>query len=217
MNPRALIIDPDFDYQALLKNALEKVEFKVFQLTQPSQYELFIEKNRIQYVFLEMELDGDLGLAVCERLRSQFGNSIFIWLVSEKTDEYLKIAALNAGADDFLEKPFSKRYALAKVSAWLRAAQKDKIEREGGLQIDKESYLVYFKGKAHVLPKKEFELIQLFSQKPNKVLSRDFIRNTIWCSSEQVNNRTVDVYIRKIRSKLGADIIQTIKGVGYKL
>ena len=51
MNPRALIIDPDFDYQALLKNALEKVEFKVFQLTQPSQYELFIEKNRIQYVF----------------------------------------------------------------------------------------------------------------------------------------------------------------------
>ena len=83
--------------------------------------------------------------------------------------------------------------------------------------IDQERYLIIKNGVEFYLPKKEFEILSLLFSKPNKVFSRDEIKNAIWENFEKVRARTVDVHIRKIREKIGDDFITTIKGVGYRL
>ena len=91
----------------------------------------------------------------------------------------------------------------------------NKLEIDG-LVIDREAYLVYQKGEKVVLAKKEFELLYLLASKPGKVYTREVILKNIWEDSVVVTNRTIDVHIRKLREKLGDDIVSTVKGVGYK-
>ena len=86
----------------------------------------------------------------------------------------------------------------------------------GDLQIDREKYLIIFKGKEIILARKEFELLALLAGKPGKVFLRNEILNTVWGTEVIVGDRTIDVHIRKIRQKLDMDCISTVKGVGYK-
>ena len=86
----------------------------------------------------------------------------------------------------------------------------------GGLVIDRERYLISYKGVEMVLPKKEFELLMLLASKPDKVFTREEIYQTVWGHKIVVGDRTIDVHIRKLREKIGDDFIRTIKGVGYR-
>jgi two-component system alkaline phosphatase synthesis response regulator PhoP len=86
----------------------------------------------------------------------------------------------------------------------------------GNIQIDRERYLITFNGKEMAVPRKEFELIYLLASKPGKVFKRDEILNEIWGRDIIVGDRTIDVHIRKLREKLGEDLIKTVKGIGYK-
>ena len=125
------------------------------------------------------------------------------------------------GADDYIAKPIKPRALVSRINAILRrnAPAEDTVDNKleiGDLTIDREAYLVYKGGEKVILAKKEFELLYLLASKPGKVYTREVILKNIWEDSVVVTNRTIDVHIRKLREKLGDDIVSTVKGVGYK-
>jgi two-component system alkaline phosphatase synthesis response regulator PhoP len=134
------------------------------------------------------------------------------------------VAGFEAGADDYITKPIKPKVLISRIKALLKRVhwvpeeiQKgEALIQKGDLTIDREKYAV-FKGKNEIiLPKKEFELLLLLSSRPGKVYTRDEIFQIVWDENVIVGDRTIDVHIRKLREKIGDDLIKTIKGVGYK-
>lgn len=161
------------------------------------------------------------GIEACEQLRkdSKFNDTIIMFLTA-RGEDYSYMAAFDAGADDYVTKPIKPKIIVSKVKALLRRLRKedenqDKIQL-GKLIIDKDQYEVTHKGKTFPLPKKEFELLYLLASKPDKVIKREKIMQTVWGSEVVVGDRTIDVHIRKLREKVGDKYFKTIKGVGYK-
>lgn len=170
-------------------------------------------------IILDIMMPGKTGLEVCSLLRMQpaFKNTLIIFLTA-LSDEGTEIKGLESGADDYITKPISPKVLVSKVNALFRRLSNDvpKILKVGDLQIDREKYMINFKGSDIVLARKEFELLSLLAGKPGKVFLRNEILNTIWGTEVIVGDRTIDVHIRKIRQKLNLDCISTVKGVGYK-
>jgi len=135
------------------------------------------------------------------------------------SDESSHLKGLEYGADDFISKPISTKILTSKVQALFRRLNQesdDKILDIQGLTIDPSQFTLMFNGKPIILAKKEFELLYLLASKKGKVFLRNEILSQIWGTEVIVGDRTIDVHIRKIRSKLGIDCITTVKGVGYK-
>jgi two-component system, OmpR family, alkaline phosphatase synthesis response regulator PhoP len=170
-------------------------------------------------IILDMMMPGKNGLEVCNILRTQstFAGTLIVFLTAIN-DENTEIKSLENGADDYLTKPISPKVLLSKVSSLLRRIKTEgpSIVSVGDFEIDRERFLVIFKGTEIILARKEFELVALLASKPGKVFLRNEILNRIWGTEVIVGDRTIDVHIRKIRQKLGEDCISTVKGVGYK-
>jgi two-component system, OmpR family, alkaline phosphatase synthesis response regulator PhoP len=170
-------------------------------------------------IILDMMMPGKNGMEVCNILRTQsaFAGTLIVFLTAIN-DENTEIKSLENGADDYLTKPISPKVLLSKVSSLLRRIKTEgpSIVTVGDFEIDRERFIVAFKGTEIILARKEFELVALLASKPGKVFLRNEILNRIWGTEVIVGDRTIDVHIRKIRQKLGEDCISTVKGVGYK-
>jgi two-component system, OmpR family, alkaline phosphatase synthesis response regulator PhoP len=170
-------------------------------------------------IILDMMMPGKNGMEVCNILRTQtaYAGTLIVFLTAIN-DENTEIKSLENGADDYLTKPISPKVLLSKVSSLLRRIKTEgpSIVRVGDFEIDRERFIVVFKGAEIILARKEFELVALLASKPGKVFLRNEILNRIWGTEVIVGDRTIDVHIRKIRQKLGEDCISTVKGVGYK-
>lgn len=170
-------------------------------------------------IILDMMMPGKNGMEVCNILRTQsiFAGTLIVFLTAIN-DENTEIKSLENGADDYLTKPISPKVLITKVSSLLRRIKADglSIVTVGDFEIDREKFIVTFKGTEIILARKEFELVALLASKPGKVFLRNEILNKIWGTEVIVGDRTIDVHIRKIRQKLGEDCISTVKGVGYK-
>jgi two-component system, OmpR family, alkaline phosphatase synthesis response regulator PhoP len=170
-------------------------------------------------IILDMMMPGKNGMEVCNILRTQsaFAGTLIVFLTAIN-DENTEIKSLENGADDYLTKPISPKVLLSKVSSLLRRIKTDgpSIVTVGDFEIDRERFIVIFKGTEIILARKEFELVALLASKPGKVFLRNEILSRIWGTEVIVGDRTIDVHIRKIRQKLGEDCISTVKGVGYK-
>jgi two-component system alkaline phosphatase synthesis response regulator PhoP len=142
-----------------------------------------------------------------------------IAFLTSRAEDYSQIAGFEAGADDYITKPVRPRLLISKVESLLRRLTRtnlDPIESPTtSLKIDREKFMVEINGKSMLLPKKEFELLELLASRPGKVYSREQILTIVWGNDTVVGERTIDVHIRKLREKLGDDYIRTIKGVGY--
>lgn len=141
-------------------------------------------------------------------------------IFSSQEENYVEIAALNAGADDFMVKPVNKYVFSSRLNAWMRhqrMKQQIQAQNEASTKVvlDQEKYLAFVDSEPVDLQRKEFEIISLLLSKPRKVFSRGEIIKSIWADKDNVNERTVDVHIRNLRSKLGTRRIRTYKGVGY--
>jgi two-component system alkaline phosphatase synthesis response regulator PhoP len=193
--------------------------FKVGTLPSVRQLQAYLSDNSPDLILMPVDTNGKSGIELCLDLKSKKPTSdIFVILLSYKKEDNFQIEGLNSGADDFLFQPVHQRVLLGRVRALLKRKKWGSIElSESPLIIDQERYLIIKKGVEFYLPKKEFEILSLLFSKPNKVFSRDEIKNAIWENFEKVRGRTVDVHIRKIREKIGEDLITTIKGVGYRL
>jgi len=152
------------------------------------------------------------------RIREDELASIVVF--SERKEHYVEVTALNAGADDFLVKPVNKRVFESRLNAWLRHLQirtsrQKNYKGRGDVLLDEEKFSAYVKNKEILLQRKEFEIMSLLISKPKKVFSRDEIKESVWIDVQNVRNRTIDVHIRNLRSKIGSNYIKTYKGIGY--
>lgn len=216
---KVLIADDEPDILEILRYNLEAEGYQVASAKNGNEA---LEKARQfepDLIILDIMMPGKTGIEVCRLLRQQpaFKTTLIIFLTA-LSDETTEIKGLETGADDYLTKPISPKVLISKVNALFRRFTKDetKILQVGDLQIDREKYLINFKGKEIILARKEFELLALLASKPGKVFLRNEILNTVWGTEVIVGDRTIDVHIRKIRQKLDMDCISTVKGVGYK-
>jgi two-component system alkaline phosphatase synthesis response regulator PhoP len=218
---KVLVVDDDVDILELLQYNLEKEGFEV-KVADNGKKGIEIAKEFIpNLILLDVMMPQMDGVETCRQLRENpiFAESYIIFLTA-RSEEYTEIAAFEVGADDYITKPIKPRALMSRISALFRrdkkAVKNSDVVNIGELVIDKSSYTVTKSGKEIVLPKKEFELLFFLTQHPNKVFNRQELLQNIWGTDVYVIDRTVDVHIRKIREKVGEDLIKTIKGVGYK-
>jgi two-component system alkaline phosphatase synthesis response regulator PhoP len=220
-NKKILIVDDEPDIIELLTYNLEKEGYQI-ESARDGRTAIEIAKEfKPDLVIVDIMMPVMDGVETCRQLREMpaMANSIIIFLTA-RTEEYSEIAAFDVGADDYITKPIKPRALTSRINAYFKreskkSKQSSKIDTSG-LIIDKASYTVVKDGERIVLPKKEFELLFFLAQNPNKVFSRDDLLQNIWGTDVYVLARTVDVHIRKVREKIGEDLIATVKGVGYK-
>ena len=176
-------------------------------------------KNRPDLIILDIMMPGKNGIEVCNllRLKPVFNETLIVFLTA-LSDESTEVKGLETGADDYITKPISPKVLVSKVNALFRRVIKDDISllQIGELTINREKFIVNYRGTDIILARKEFELLALLAGKPGKVFLRNEILNLIWGTDVIVGDRTIDVHIRKVRQKLNLDCITTVKGVGYK-
>jgi two-component system alkaline phosphatase synthesis response regulator PhoP len=144
--------------------------------------------------------------------------------LTARSEDYSQIAGFEAGGDDYISKPIKPKLLISRINALLKrfdrklASPQVQVDQKtlGDIVIDVERYVVFVAGVEIYFPKKEFTLLQLLTSRPSKVFTREEIFDFIWGNDTFVGDRTIDVYIRKLREKLGDNHIKTIKGVGYK-
>jgi two-component system, OmpR family, response regulator MprA len=164
-------------------------------------------------------LPGISGMELAERMRADPELMIIMLTARDQVED--RIAGLNAGADDYLVKPFDFEELVARIHAVTRrrGSPEAAVLRAGQLILDRESRVVTMNGEAVALTAKEFELLLLFMTHPGRVLSRRFILDQVW-GNEFYDENNVEVYIRYLRRKLGDtehELIETVRGVGYRL
>jgi two-component system, OmpR family, alkaline phosphatase synthesis response regulator PhoP len=218
---KILVVDDEPDILEFLSYTLEKEGFLVETAENGKQALEKAKKNQPDIVLLDVMMPEMDGIETCRTMREmpQFEHTIIAFLTA-RTEDYSQIAGFETGADDYISKPIKPRVLVSRLRALLRRYEakesKSTFLEVGDIQIDRERYLITFKGKEMAVPRKEFELIYLLASKPGKVFKRDEILNEIWGRDIIVGDRTIDVHIRKLREKLGEELIKTVKGIGYK-
>ena len=190
--------------------------------------ELFEElENKLpQLILLDIMLPDEDGLNILRRLRSDERYAhIPVIMATAKGTEFDKVKGLDCGADDYIAKPFGMLEMVARIKAVLRrcegrgAQPAVQIIKRDNLEVNLEEHKVLVEGEEVVLTLKEFELLKKFLLHPGIVFSRDKLLNDIWGYEFTGETRTVDVHIRTLRQKLGSagDLVETIRGVGYRM
>ncbi|MBT9146263.1 MAG: Transcriptional regulatory protein WalR [candidate division WS2 bacterium] len=220
-NHKVLIVDDEPDILEIIQFNLNKEGYDT-RIAQNGKKALEIAKEfKPQLVLMDIMMPQMDGVEACRQMREL--NSMkdaYIIFLTARTEEFSEVAAFEAGANDFINKPIKPRALLSRIEAAFRrnsSSSKDNTKLIfNDLTIDKSSYTVVYKNNPVVLPKKEFELLSFLAQNPNKVFTRDDLLQNIWGSDVYVLARTVDVHVRKVREKIGDGYIATVKGVGYK-
>ncbi|MBD1362259.1 response regulator transcription factor [Mucilaginibacter sp. ZT4R22] len=219
---KILIVDDEPDILELIEYNLKKEGYQVYSARNGQEAVAEAKKTLPDLIVLDIMMPKMDGIEACRIMRTmpEFKNTFMVFLTA-RSEEYSEIAGFNVGADDYIAKPIKPRALVSRINAILRRnappeeVTDNKLEI-GDLVIDREAYLVYQKGVKVILAKKEFELLYLLASKPGKVYTREVILKNIWEDSVVVTNRTIDVHIRKLREKLGDEVVATVKGVGYK-
>lgn len=215
---RILIVDDESDIRDIIRYNLAKEGYDVETAEDGVSGLKKVAEFKPDLVILDMMMPGMDGVEVCHNIRNDSkNNNIIVCFLSARSEDYSQVAGLESGADDYLSKPISPRVLVSKVKSLLRRKnERNQTIEESGITIDRERYVVWVNGQEVVLPRKEFELLALLSEKPNYVFDRQTILDRVWGNEVVVGDRTIDVHIRKLREKIGEECIKTVKGVGYK-
>lgn len=218
---KILIADDEPDIVEIISFHLEKAGYIVASAKDGSEAIEKAKQFQPDCIILDIMMPKRNGFEVCEYLRSnkEFDNT-FIVLLTALNDETSHIKGLELGGDDFVNKPISPKVLVSRINALYRRIQpvssEKKIIQVKDLIIDATQYKTSINSKIFVLAKKEFELLYLLAAQPGRVFLRNEILSQVWGNDVIVGDRTIDVHVRKIRVKLGIDLITTVKGVGYK-
>lgn len=215
-----LLIDDEPDIIEFLTYNLKKEGYKVFSASNGEEGVKMVQQIHPSLILLDVMMPKMDGIETCQIIRKDLNiTQPIIAFLTSRAEDYSQIAGFEAGADDYISKPVRPRLLISKVESLLRRLDRpindstDQIESK--LKIDREKFKVEMNGISLLLPKKEFELLELLASRPGKVYTRDQILSIVWGNETIVGERTIDVHIRKLREKLGDDYIRTIKGVGY--
>ena len=222
MEKKILVVDDEAGIREIIQFNLENAGFEV---DCASSAEEALEKLGQEHclILLDVMMSGMSGFRMAEVLRKEKNNQIPIIFLTAKTDQNDLLTGFSAGGDDYIPKPFSINEVIARVRAVLKRTERtvessssDMIEA-GAVRIDVSRKLVYVEGESVVFSKKEFEVLTLLASHPVQIYSREDIINELWKDAPYVLDRTVDVHIARIRSKLGncKNYIVNRTGFGY--
>ena len=218
---KILIVDDDTDIIEILTYNLSNEGYYVKSAVNGIEALKKAKKFVPDIILLDVMMPEMDGIEACSNLREikSLSKSMIIFL-SARGEDFTQIAAFDAGADDYINKPVKPKILLKKISNISRRILSENNNMNnitvGSLVIDRDSYTIKNNKDEISLPRKEFELLYLLASKAGKVLSRDEIMLKVWGTQVVVGDRTIDVHIRKLREKIGEKLIKTIKGVGYK-
>lgn len=218
---KILIVDDDPDIREILTYNLSNEGYSVKSAVNGVEALKKAKKFIPDIILLDVMMPEMDGIEACSQLREieSLSKSMVIFL-SARGEDFTQIAAFDAGADDYINKPVKPKILLKKISSISRRILSENNNTSnitvGSLVIDRDSYSVTHEKDEITLPRKEFELLHMLASKPGKVLTRDEIMFKVWGTQVVVGDRTIDVHIRKLREKIGEKYIKTIKGVGYK-
>ncbi|MBU3659432.1 MAG: response regulator transcription factor [Flavobacteriales bacterium] len=215
-----LLVDDEPDILEFLSYNIRKEGYKVFTANNGEEGVKLTQQLSPSLILLDVMMPKMDGIETCQIIRKDLNiTQPIIAFLTSRAEDYAQIAGFEAGADDYISKPIRPRLLLSKIESLLRRLDKSHgivIESEvNSLKIDREKFLIEIDGKQLILPKKEFELLELLASRPGKVFNREQILSIVWGNETIVGERTIDVHIRKLREKLGDEYIRTIKGVGY--
>lgn len=225
MKEKILIVEDERDIVRMLEYNLQKEGFRTIATDEGEGALDLAVRQRPDLILLDLMLPGLDGLEVCKALKKERKTErIPIIMLTAKSQESDKVVGLELGADDYVTKPFSPRELLARIKAVLRRAKEKEAPPEvctmGNLKIDFPKIKVMVKDKPVELTAKEFELLVALIKAKGRVLSRDYLLDTIWGFDHalEIQTRTVDVHIRTLRKKLKGESkrIMTVKNYGYR-
>ncbi len=225
-NYKILLVDDEIDILEFISYNLRKEGFLVTTASNGEEAIRIARTELPHLIILDVMMPGMDGIETCEEIKKipSLSNTLIAFLTA-RGEDYSQIAGFDAGADDYIAKPIKPKVLVSRIRALLKRFSPLSPNPDttglttitiGSITIDRERFVVTVRGEELILPKKEFELLELLVSKPDKVFTREEIYNAIWGDNIIVGDRTIDVHIRKLREKIGQDNIRTIKGVGYK-
>jgi phosphate regulon transcriptional regulator PhoB len=219
-----LVVEDEPDIRQLISHHLEREGFRCRNVATGEEALRAVRAATPDLIVLDLMLPEIGGLEVCRRIRGDAATArVPIIMLTAKTDEVDRIVGLELGADDYVAKPFSPKELVARVRAVLRRARPEtagRVFREGTIVLDPGRHHVTVGGAAVNLTPKEFELLHVFMEAAGRVLGREHLLSRVWgyAHADEIESRTVDVHVRRLRAKLGDEgrRITTVKSVGYR-
>jgi two-component system phosphate regulon response regulator PhoB len=230
MSIRLLLVEDEEPIRKMLCFGLESEGFEILEASTSEQ--AWITLNRLHnenqempdLILLDWMLPGASGLEFAQKLKKkEFSNNIPIIMLTARGEEDDRVKGLDAGADDYIVKPFSPRELIARIKAVLRRQGKtsDEVLQVGRIKLDKKIHQVIVDGTALHMGPTEYKILQFFLENKDRVFSRSQLLDSVWGQQTVIEERTVDVHIRRLRkvlSEVGAENqVHTVRGAGYRL
>ena len=223
-NKLILAVEDESSIREMLRFALQRADFRVAEAADAQSARLKIAEARPDLILMDWMLPGVSGVELARELKNQpMTKDIPIIMVTARVEEEDKVRGLNVGADDYVTKPFSFPELVARINAVLRRSLPGGEEEKlsvNGLVVDSASQRVSAKGEPVKLGPTEYRLLHFFVSHPERVYTREQVLDRVWGQNVYVEERTVDVHIRRLRKALEPfgyeDMIQTVRGTGYR-
>jgi len=219
---RVLLIEDDSDIAEAIGYQLEKVGLQM-KVARTGEEGLEAVRRGVDLVLLDLNLPGMDGLEVCRMIRRQNTTAhVPIIIVSARADEVDRVLGLEMGADDYVVKPFSLKELAARCKVALRRAggtgEAPQGYRDENFEVEFDSYIARYRGEEIRLTHKEFELFRYMLERAGRVLTRERLLERVWGYESDVETRSIDAHIRRLRLKLGParDHVETVVGLGYR-
>ncbi|ACK49804.1 two component transcriptional regulator PhoB, winged helix family [Methylocella silvestris BL2] len=221
--PRILIVEDEAALSMLLAYNLEAEGFVVDRVERGDEAEIRLSETMPDLVILDWMLPGVSGLEICRRMRAREATrSLPVIMLTARGEESERVRGLSIGADDYVVKPFSVPELMARVRSLLRRARPDRVAAvlsAGDLELDRQNWRVRRTGRDVHLGPTEFRLLEHLMERPGRVFSRAQLLDSVWGLSAEIDERTVDVHVGRLRKALTApgerDPIRTVRGAGY--
>ena len=221
--PRILVVEDEASLALLLVYNLEAEGYQVEHVDNGDEAELRLAESPPDLVILDWMLPGVSGLEICRRLRAREGaRDMPVIMLTARGDESERVRGLSVGADDYVVKPFSTPELMARVRALLRRARPERVASKlsaGDIDLDRDTRRVRRAGREIHLGPTEFRLLEYFMEKPGRVFTRGQLLDSVWGMSAEIDERTVDVHVGRLRKALirgrEKDPIRTVRGAGY--
>jgi len=221
---RVLVVDDEPDIVALVAYHLAKSGFRVATASNGADAIEQARKEHPSLIVLDLMLPGMSGFDVLEELRrDDTCSGIAVLMLTARKDEPDRVKGLSLGADDYLTKPFSPAELVLRVKAILRRtgaqAERDEVLRIGDIAINRSAHTVALAGESIDLTPTEYKLLILLAERRGRVQARSNLLQSVWEAAPDIQTRTVDMHVQRLRTKLGAsgDLIETVRGFGYRI
>ena len=221
---RILLVEDESAIREMMRMALERAGYEVYEAEDAAKAERQLAEGLPDLVLLDWMLPGISGIELARRLRKdEYTRELPIIMLTARSEEDDRIRGLESGADDYVTKPFSPRELIARIKAVLRRSNAEAEEgllKVDELLLDSNSHRVSAKGQVLEMGPTEFRLLQFFMSHPDRVYTRSQLLDRVWSRGSFVEERTVDVHIRRLRKALELvgyeGLVQTVRGAGYR-